>query len=87
MSLPGEHKRYALQQVLNAQDWSELWGRVQKHGGRRDVLSTTRTRGTYTPYSIGLLNRLGGLAIIVHLFDSPAVLMFSLRLNIAIAYT
>ena len=41
MSLPRGHKRCALQQVLNAQDLSELWGCVQKHGGLGDALSTT----------------------------------------------
>ena len=45
---PGVHKRSTLQ-VLN---WSELWGREQKHGGHRDmhileqeVRSASRSKG------------------------------------------
>ena len=29
---------------FDAQDWSELWSRVQKRGGHGDALSTTRVR-------------------------------------------
>ena len=45
MSLPGLHKRCTLQQVLNAQDWSELLGHVQNmvvmemHYQQRELLA------------------------------------------------
>ena len=62
MSLP--IKRCTLQQVLDAQDWSEMWGRVQKHDGHGDALST-RMQGACAPRPRHLLNGLGGLAIVI----------------------
>ena len=94
MSLPGGHERCTLQQVLNAQDWSELCGHVQKRG-HGDVLSTTRARDACTLLSRGLLSRpqnleqckrLGGLAL-SYLFDSPVVSTFEWSDNVAITHT
>ena len=80
MSLLGGHKRCALQQVLNAQDWSELWGCVQKHGGLGDALSTTRVQGAYAQedYLAGSVD---------YLFNSPIVSMFLFSSNVAITHT